>query len=97
MFASCMQQSNFSAVFGEVFAEKENLLKLIYQMLSVFNTVLMTEDMANQLVKNLTFLQGQLLAKCEIEDDTYVKTYKKASFIARKQMVSNTDCSKLIF
>ena len=53
--------------------------------------------MANQLVKNLTFLQGQLLAKCEIDDDTYVKTYRKASFIGRKQMVSNINCSKLTF
>jgi len=30
MFASCLQEKNFSAVFGEVFALKENLLKLIY-------------------------------------------------------------------
>lgn len=58
IFASCQQQQNFSAVFGEVFAQKENLLKLIYQMLSVFNSAMMTEEMANQLVKNLTFLQG---------------------------------------
>ena len=88
MFASCLQQKNFSAVFGEVFALKDNLLKLIYQMLSVFNTVLMTADMANQLIKNLIFLQGQLLIKCNVEDETYVKTYRKASFIGRKQMVS---------
>ena len=57
-------------------------------MLSVFNTVLMTADMANQLIKNLIFLQGQLLIKCNVEDETYVKTYRKASFIGRKQMVS---------
>ena len=57
-------------------------------MLSVFNTVLMTADMANQLVKNLIFMQGQLLSKCDVDDETYVKTYKKASFIGRKQMVS---------
>ena len=84
---------NFASVFGPVFAEKENLLKLIYQMLSVFNSVIMNEDMSNQLVKNLTFLQGQLLQKCasdagEDQDDTYVKTYKKASFIGRKLIVS---------
>ena len=63
MFAASMQQSskqrNFAGLFGDVFAEKENLLKLIYQMLSIFNsTSSMNEEMANQLVKNLTFLQG---------------------------------------
>ena len=30
MFSSCLQKQNFSDVFGDVFAEKENLLKLIY-------------------------------------------------------------------
>ena len=56
MFASCLELDSFSKVFGSVFAEKENLLKLIYQMLSCFNSVIMDEEMANQLVKNLTFL-----------------------------------------
>ena len=56
MFATCLQMNNFASVFGPVFAEKDNLLKLIYQMLSVFNSVIMNEDMSNQLVKNLTFL-----------------------------------------
>ena len=58
MFAICQQSSNFSQVFGEVFAQKENLLKLVYQMLSVFTSAPMNEDLANQLVKNLTFLMG---------------------------------------
>jgi len=47
MFASCLQGDNFESVFGEVFAEKENLLKLVYQMLSVFNSATMNEEMAN--------------------------------------------------
>ena len=47
MFASCQEQNGFSKIFSSVFAEKENLVKLIYQMLSVFNSVIMDEDMAN--------------------------------------------------
>ena len=100
MFAASMQQNqkqrNFAGLFGDVFAEKENLLKLIYQMLSIFNsTSIMSEEMANQLVKNLTFLQGQLLKKCSNEtvedEETYVKVYKKASFIGRKIMGDATE------
>lgn len=88
MFASCLQSGSFTSLFGTFFAEKENLLKLMYQMLSVFNSVTMTEEMANQLVKNLTFMLGQLLKKCDKSDDTYVKAIKKASYIGRKIMVS---------
>ena len=61
MFATCQQAGNFSQVFGEVFAQKENLLKLVYQVLGVFNSATMNGDLANQLIKNLTFLMGQLL------------------------------------
>ena len=93
MFASCLQMKNFSSIFGETFAEKENLLKLIYQMLSCFNTISMNQDMANQLVKNLTFLTGELLQKCDVKDETYVKAFKKASFIGRKCMGEVTECT----
>ena len=81
-----------------MFSEKENLLKLVYQMLSVLNTsAAMTEDMANQLIKNLIFLQGQLLSQCSSpEDETYVKTYRKASFIGRKIIGEQTTEATLL-
>ena len=47
MFSTCLQNKNFSKVFGEVFALKENLLKLIYQILSVFNSQTLNEEMAD--------------------------------------------------
>ena len=58
MFATCQSRHNFASVFGDVFAEKESLVKLVYQMLNVFNSATMNEEMATQLIKNLTFLQG---------------------------------------
>ena len=65
IFVICQQAGSLSKVFGEVFDQKENLLKFIYQVLSIFSGDTMNEDLANQLVKNLTFLLGQMLQQCK--------------------------------
>ena len=63
-------------------------------MLSTFTSAIMTEEMPNQLVKNLTFLVRQLIPQCDgPSDETIVKVYKKASFIGRKILGEITESS----
>lgn len=75
------------------FEEEGALLKLIYQMLSVLNFPHVTDELSNQLVKNLVFLQRLCIETCAKQNriSEVSKPYKKASFIGRKLMGDKTE------
>ena len=83
-------KSSLSDVMSIDFKEDDALLKLIYQMLSVLNFPHVTEELSNQLIKNLVFLQRLFIHACKNQNQSnnIIKPYKKASYIGRKFMVS---------
>ena len=88
-------QLSLSEVTSIDFEEEGALLKLIYQMLGVLNFPHVTDELSNQLVKNLVFLQRLCIETCAKQNriSEVSKPYKKASFIGRKLMVSSsTSC-----
>ncbi len=60
---------------------KEDILKLMYKMLSVLNFPYVTELLCNQLVENL-----QIVLR-SVDHEDLVKVFKKASYIGRRILV----------
>ena len=65
--------------------QQEDLLKLIYEFLTVFKFSHITEELTNQLVRNLVFIARQIMA---LPDgmEMMIKVIKKASYIGRRHL-----------
>lgn len=83
---SCQRVINFMMLESDgaegLVGSKEEVLKLMYKMLSVLNFAYVTETLCNQLVSNLE----TLLKK--IDPESLIKVFKKASYIGRRILVS---------